>query len=1179
MAIPEQYDGSSDWDEWLEHFEDAAFVNGWNEAEKLKWLPLSLSQKARSTFRQLPPTIRSLYRSCVTSLKERLDPPSNAAVYRAELENRRRHAQESWSDISRDIRRLVEKAYPTLSDDAKDIIGLDKFLNTLDRPELVLLVKQRNPKNIEEAVRAALEVESFMIRPVPGLLIGTTSQTPYNADPAKNETSSDISRLTSCLERMQLRLEDIEQRMQAFQPKQRDRRGDYATERAANGQRPERRTCYRCGRDGGDVTTTRKDPHPGSDLMAVVGKIDGCPTNILIDTGSAVTLLQSGVPTEPWRNGNLLAADGTQLTVSGKRWAKLEIGNQAFTHPVVIVENLVQQALLGRDFLRRFGCKLNIADAVLQINGESVRLMEATTARRKVDDIIEEDVTLAPFTECCRLPVAVTRAVVHPREGCVPVKLLNPSLDKVAIHQGKVVATIEVVDPLPLERSLKTHVALPTAIEKLLDEVAQRTTSEKLDKLRALLTDFADVFSTYDGDLGRTTRTEHHINTGDAQPIRLCPCRIPWHFREQMDGLLTDMINKDIIEPSTSPWTAPVVLVKKKDGNVRFCVDFRKLNLVTKKDSYPLPRIDETIDTLAGAEWFSTLDLTSGYWQVPVAKEDREKTAFCTPKGLYQFKVMPFGLCNARATFQRVMDLTLTGLKWKKCLVYLDDIVIFGRTFQEHLNNLAEILQRIRQSGLKLKPAKCRLCAKEIPFLGHIVYRDGVRTNPSKTEKVASWPTPTSTSEVRTFLGLASYYRRFVKSFASIARPLHRLTEQGRQFCWSNEAEEAFQRLKRALTTAPILAFPRFDIPFIIDTDASETGIGAVLSQKHDPEGERVIAYASRTLSKTERKYSTTRKELLSIIYFTKLFRPYLVGQRFTLRTDHDSLTWLRNFKEPEGQEARWLEHLQEYDMEVVHRRGRQHNNADAMSRRPEVTEDNGDHPTTEMPSAAVGTAAVSLALNEGAEPLEAPQDENIECESRDLVKQWKHLRLTPAGLAVVVTGKPARWVPPNHARPSILEQLHNGIGGGHLGVKKTAEKVRSRYFWPGWYRDVKAWCDRCEACARRKTPPIVNRAPMESIVVGNPMEIVAVDILGPVPRSKNGNSYIMVVTDYFTRWVEAYALPNQQAETVARKLGHNSKVAWSLNFVNSWVSKKYEQPPTTHNVMAWWNDLIALWQ
>ncbi|KRY19033.1 Retrovirus-related Pol polyprotein from transposon TNT 1-94, partial [Trichinella patagoniensis] len=487
----------------------------------------------------------------------------------------------------------------------------------------------------------------------------------------------------------------------------------------------------------------------------------------------------------------------------------------------------------------------------------------------------------------------------------------------------------------------------------VLDKVAQRPTSEELDKLRVLLTDFADVFSTYDGDIGRTTWAEHYINKGDAQPIRLCPRRIPWHFREQMDGLLTDMINKDIIEPSTSPWTAPVVLVKKKDGNIVQCTSDVPASDGLDADWHQMEKM------------FSVLRRRSDLWE------------------------------NIPGAFQ--------------------------------------------QSG----------------------------RNPSKTEIVASWPTPTSTSEVRNFLRLAIYYRRFVKSFASIARPLHRLTEQGRQFSWSNEAEEAFQRLKRALTTAPILAFPRFDIPFVIDTDASETGIGAVLSQKHDPEGERVIAYASRTLSKTDWKYSTTRKELLSIVYFTKLFRPYLVGQRFTLRTDHDSLTWLRNFKEPEGQVARWLEHLQDYDMEVVHRRGWKHNNADAMFRRPEVTEDNGDHPTTEMPSAVVGTAAVSLASNKGAEPLKAPQDENIECvirflrrgrrptdsewrelhkDSRDLVKQWKHLRLTPAGLAVVVTGKPARWVPPNYARPSILEQLHNGIGDGHIGVKQTAEKAHATF-------------------------------------------------------------------------------------------------------------------------------------
>ncbi|KRY27195.1 hypothetical protein T01_12895 [Trichinella spiralis] len=268
IAIPEQYGGSSDWDEWLEHFEDGA---------------------------ALPPPTRSSYRSSVTSLKERLDPLSNAAIYRAELENRKRRAKKSWSDIGRYILHLVEKAYLTLSDDAKDVIGLDKFLNTLDRPELVLLVKQRNPKNIEEAMHAALEVESFMIRPGPGLLIGTTSQTPYNADPAKNETSADISRLTSCLERMQLResREWTATRAAYVLPLRKGWTPLLKVQKTVKLNPPPS-----LGQDGGDAITTRKDPYHGSDLMAVVGKIDGCPTNILIDTGSAVTLVQAGIPSE-----------------------------------------------------------------------------------------------------------------------------------------------------------------------------------------------------------------------------------------------------------------------------------------------------------------------------------------------------------------------------------------------------------------------------------------------------------------------------------------------------------------------------------------------------------------------------------------------------------------------------------------------------------------------------------------------------------------------------------------------------------------------------------------------------------------------------------------------------------------------------------------------------------------
>jgi len=272
--------------------------------------------------------------------------------------------------------------------------------------------------------------------------------------------------------------------------------------------------------------------------------------------------------------------------------------------------------------------------------------------------------------------------------------------------------------------------------------------------------------------------------------------------------------------------------------------------------------------------------------------------AFTTHEGLFEFKVMPFGLCNAPATFQRLMDLILAGVQWSHFLVYLDDIIIIGRDFSEYLQNLRAVLQKLREAGLRLKLSKCVLCRESVSYLGHVVSRDGVATDPDKTSRVSSWPIPKSVQEVQQFLGLASYYRRFVHDFATIARPLQRLTEQGRAFSWSLQCDTAFATL---LTSAPILVYPDYSKPFMLDTDASQEGIGAVLSQEYDGQ-ERVVAYASQTLSKAERKYSVTRKELLAVVTFVHHFCPYLLGRTFLLRTDHSSLAWLHNFKEPEGQ-------------------------------------------------------------------------------------------------------------------------------------------------------------------------------------------------------------------------------------------------------------------------------------
>lgn len=358
------------------------------------------------------------------------------------------------------------------------------------------------------------------------------------------------------------------------------------------------------------------------------------------------------------------------------------------------------------------------------------------------------------------------------------------------------------------------------------------------------------------------------------------------------------------------------------------------MNSITKKDSYPIPRIDEMLEAVSGSKWFSVVDLKSGFWQVELDSRDKEKTAFMLGNELWQFKVLPFGLCNAPSTFTRVMNTVLKGLTWKICLVYIDDIIIFSKTFEEHLENSELVLKRLRKAHLKVNAKKCLLNRQEVMYLGYIISGSGIKTSQEKTSSIIDWSLPANKTEVKSFLGLSSYYRKFVRNFASIAKPLHQLTEEKRQFIWNKEAQTDFTNLKKALTTPPILAFPSVDEPFILDTDASNSGIGAVLSQIQLKE-EKVIAYFSKVFNKSEKNYCVTRRELLAVIRSVEHFRHYLMGRKFKIRTDHASLQWLVSFKNPEGQVARWLEILFQYDFEIVHRSGRIHSNADRLSRRP----------------------------------------------------------------------------------------------------------------------------------------------------------------------------------------------------------------------------------------------------
>jgi len=357
-------------------------------------------------------------------------------------------------------------------------------------------------------------------------------------------------------------------------------------------------------------------------------------------------------------------------------------------------------------------------------------------------------------------------------------------------------------------------------------------TTEQRGKIRELLTRYRTILSTGDRDVGRTPLVEHTIDTGDHIPIRQPLRRQLFQHQAYIDEETNRMLEYGIIEPAASPWASNVVLVKKKDGSLRFCVNYRRLNSITYKDSYPLTLIDNCLNALSGLSWYSTLDLWLGYYNIPIAESDRDKCTFITRQGCFRFTVMPFGLTCAPSVFQRLMDVVLCGLSYQACLVYLDDIIVFGKTFDEQLARLGEVFHRLRAANLKLKPSKCFLCQRSVEFLGHVVSEEGLAMQPSKVKPINEWTACRDVSEVRAFMGLSSYYRRFIKDFSTIAAPLYNLTRKESEFCWTNECQQAFDELKKRLVEEPVLALPSDDGTYVLDTDASDFGLGAVLSQR-----------------------------------------------------------------------------------------------------------------------------------------------------------------------------------------------------------------------------------------------------------------------------------------------------------------------------------------------------------
>ena len=811
---------------------------------------------------------------------------------------------------------------------------------------------------------------------------------------------------------------------------------------------------------------------------------------------------------------------------------------------------------------------------------------------------------------------------------------------------------------------------VPPHLVELVQSSEVGWSKEERKAIRKLLRDYEDVFSKSEFDLGRTHLIEHRIETGDAPPVKLPPRRTPIALAEAERQTLQSLWEKDVIEPSTSPWAAPLVLVKKPDGSTRICVDYRKHNQIITMDSYPLPRITDCLDCLAKATIFSAGDVNSAYYQIPVRKEDIPKTAFITKYGLYQYKVMPMGMKTSPATYQRLMELVLMNLQWQSCIAFLDDFLVFAADFGEHCKRLREVLQRFRNAGLKLKPKKCNFFQREVKFLGHLVNGNGVIPNPDNVRKLLEWPTPTCVTDVQVILGMGNYYRRFVKDYSKRVYPLTQLTKKDVPFEWTPECQQAFDDIKTALTSAPIMAHPIPGGEFILDTDASQTTLGAVLSQVQDGV-EKVIAYGSRTLNKPERNYCVTDRELLAVRHFVEYYKCYLLGQRFRVRTDHQALRWLFSLREPKNRIARWIEVLSAYDFVVDYRPGVKHGNADAMSRRcenpqecqcPLVDEeqnllcgpcdkclrrskemqstilgpdgkyikDQQDEDTdpectwvrlvrasitgekkhshrwgrtgrrrkalrrlrtiditawnSDSDSSDLTDGETDKSREEGAQasrgsncptttpdkiwamPHTMPELRKMQQDDPDLgpVVTWAEEKERPKGADVAHLSPATKhfWIyfkmlvlrqgvlfrktytssgteqyqflVPRKMRKEILYHLHDGPIGGHFGRRKTTERVLNRFYWFKAREDIELYVDMCDICASTKKPPHRGHAKLGTMLTGSPMERISTDVIGRLPETPRGNKYILVVTDYFTKWVEIFPMPDQKAITCA---------------------------------------------
>ena len=904
-----------------------------------------------------------------------------------------------------------------------------------------------------------------------------------------------------------------------------------------------------------------------NESVAVKVKMNGKDVNSIFDSGAGCcvidigTLEELGLKHEITPNSNnLVNASGERMDIAGVVKIRLQLpGFKPIIHEFKVLNaKTFSNVLIGRDLMRQFGTiTFDFNKNMVQLGQkwlkgvqlkykEKVRLVGDTSIPARSEQVVNvrcKDYCFlleADFEpkKLSNIPgVIFSKARVIPNvNGVFQVTALNINESDISLSNRSTVGFLNEAEVLACidSKEVKRNSKLVEEIE-----MGKGLTGEQIGQLQNLVLQYSDVFADNPKKPNRTNLMEHRIITENALPVHTKTRRIPAAWSKEVNDQIEEMLKHDIIRPSSSPWNSPLLLVKKKDDSMRFVLDFRGLNDVTKKDNYPLPHIRDVIDKMEDCRFWTTLDAASAYWSMPLCPEDKEKTAFSVPRGKYEFNVTAYGLCNAGASYQRMMDVCLSGLPSDRILAYMDDIVIFSKYFDEHLSAIGLVFSRLRSANISLKASKCVFAAENVDFLGYNLSSNGIKPQKRLTTAIEQFRRPENRKEVRRFLGLAGFYRNFIEGFGDIAHPLNKLTSDNVDFVWDQCCDEAFMKLKKHLTSEPVLAFPRLGDDFIVDVDASDIAFGGVLMQEGPDSTLHPVGYFSDAVQNSQKNWSATTKEAFAMVLAVRHWHVYLAGRKFTLNSDHNPLVHMRQQKDPRGKFSRWITELEEYEYEVKYVPGVKNVKADPLSRNKDASRSQPESFLEEKIYAVVSNDSFlkQIKFEQDEDPVikgvKRCIAENKEISQGRLKRVQKQLRIESDG----ILRKSGRIVVPASSRAYILNEVHDP---SHFGVDKTYDLLKNRFYWPNMYKFTQVFVEACETCQRSKCLPNPPKAPLLPMFIpSKPMEFIALDI-AYMPIDNDGYQYFLLIGDIFSKYINAVPLRDKLAKSVVKALNNS---------------------------------------